>query len=101
MSLSMMPPCMVWPCARVCGVAMFAPSTITRSASGRTRVISPSLPRSLPEITRTRSPLRSFMSQHLRGERHDPHEAAVAQLASDRTEDPGAAGLHLVVDEHR
>ena len=39
-------------------------------------------------------------SEHLRGERDDPHELLVAQLAADRAEDAGAARLLLVVDEH-
>src|SRR5262245_45152167 len=80
---------------------MFTPSTITLFSSGYTRVISPSLPTSLPEITRMWSPFFNFMSQHLRRERHDPHEAALTQLTAHGPEDAGAPGLHLVVDEDR
>src|SRR5215207_7497603 len=39
------------------------------------------------------------MSEHLRGERDDLHEVAVAQLAGHRAEDAGAARVLLVVDE--
>src|SRR5215218_9149654 len=76
------------------------PSTMTRLRSGITRVISPSRPMSLPERTRTRSPFLSFISDHLRRQRDDAHELAVAQLPADRAEDARAARLHLVVDEH-
>src|SRR5215204_5600605 len=38
--------------------------------------------------------------QHLRGERDDLHEAAVAQLARDRAEDARAARVVLGVDDH-
>src|SRR4051812_4581313 len=96
-----------------------------------TLITTPSLPRSLPVSTRTRSPflmrspaiscrllprrpgnicrsaataralwVAALPSQHLRRERDDAHEALVAQLPADRSEDPGAAGLLLVVDEH-
>src|SRR3984957_11173746 len=40
------------------------------------------------------------MSEHLRGERDDAHEALVAQLAADGPEDAGPAGLLLVIDEN-
>src|SRR3954447_19388506 len=103
-SLSMMPPCIVARVGFWCFFTMFMPSTITRSNSGITRVIMPVLPTSLPASTNTSSPLRSFMfdsSQHLGRERHDAHELAIAKLPADRTEDAGAARLHLVVDEHR
>src|SRR5215204_6091608 len=63
-------------------------------------MILPVLPLSLPEITMTSSSVRSFISKHLRGERHDPHEAAVAQLARDRPEDARAARSVLGVDDH-
>src|SRR5438552_2371121 len=65
---------------------------------------SPSLPRSLPVRTRTRSPFFIFMtetSQHFRCERDDSHELLVAQLTADRAEDARAARLLLVVDQHR
>src|SRR5829696_2981132 len=63
-------------------------------------MILPVLPLSLPEITMTSSSVRSFISKHLRGERDDPHEAAVAQLARDRAEDARAARSVLGVDDH-
>src|SRR5215203_6474852 len=63
-------------------------------------MILPVLPLSLPEITMTSSSVRSFISKHLRGERDDPHEAAVAQLARDRAEDARAARVVLGVDDH-
>src|SRR3954465_11468473 len=104
-SLSMMPPCIVARVGFWCFFTMFMPSTITRSDSGITREIVPVLPTSLPARTNTSSPLRSFIvpssSQHLGRERHDAHELAIAQLAADGAEDACAAGLHLVVDEHR
>src|SRR5262249_16469572 len=65
MSLSMMPPCMVARVARWCRLATLTPSTITRFDFGRTRMTSPSLPRSLPCNTRTRSPLCSFIEPPL------------------------------------
>src|ERR687893_331143 len=64
-------------------------------------MILPVLPLSLPEITMTSSSVRSFISEHLRGERDDLHEPAVAQLAGHRTEDARAARVVLVVDDHR
>src|SRR5918997_1696139 len=64
-------------------------------------MILPVLPLSLPEITMTSSSVRSFISQHLRGERDDLHEPAVAQLAGHRPEDARAARGVLGVDDHR
>src|SRR5215211_3103853 len=63
-------------------------------------MILPVLPLSLPEITMTSSSVRSFISEHLRGQRDDLHEPAVAQLARDRTEDARAARVVLGVDDH-
>src|SRR5215207_4500413 len=63
-------------------------------------MILPVLPLSLPEITTTLSSLRSFISEHLRGERDDLHEPAVAQLARHRAEDARAARVVLGVDDH-
>src|SRR5262245_1734379 len=61
-SMSMIPPWFsCWPVrvrlapVRVWRLAIPTPSTITRPSSGSTRSTRPSLPRSLPEITRTRS----------------------------------------------
>src|SRR5688572_21860074 len=45
--------------------------------------------------------MRSPMLEHLRRERDDLHEVALAQLARDRPEDAGAARLVLRVQEHR
>src|SRR5215218_5915310 len=62
----------------------------------------PVLPLSLPEMTITLSSWRILdaMSEHLRGERDDLHEAAVAQLARHRAEDARAARVVLGVDDH-
>src|SRR6202011_566364 len=38
--------------------------------------------------------------EHLTSERHDAHEALVAQLAADGPEDAGPAPLLLIVNEH-
>src|SRR3954471_18100996 len=63
-------------------------------------MILPVLPLSLPEITMTSSSVRSFISEHLRRERDDLHEPAVAQLAGHRPEDARPAGVVLGVDDH-
>src|SRR3954466_16060095 len=64
-------------------------------------MILPVLPLSLPEITMTSSSVRSFISEHLRRERDDLHEPAVAQLAGHRPEDARPARDVLLVDDHR
>src|SRR2546428_4038082 len=110
--------------ARLCFFTTFTPSTTTRNCLGYTCRTLPSRPRSSPRITRTRSPLATwslwragsrslrrprrlflktsgFISDHLRRERHDLHELLLTQLAPDRPEDAGRAGLALVGDEHR
>src|SRR4051795_3409330 len=62
----------------------------------------PVLPLSLPEMTITLSSVLIRMaSEHLRGERDDLHEPAVAQLAGNRPEDARAARVVLGVDDHR
>src|SRR3954451_17861143 len=63
----------------------------------------PVLPLSLPAITTTSSSVRIFMpmSEDLRGEADDLHEAAVAQLARHRPEDARPARVVLGVDDHR
>src|SRR3954449_3374790 len=63
----------------------------------------PVLPLSLPAITTTSSSVRILMpmSEHLRGEADDLHEAAVAQLTRHRPEDARAARVVLGVDDHR
>src|SRR4029453_4107767 len=112
MSLSMIPPCMVVRVAFWWRLATLTPSTMTLPLVGRARLTSPSLPRSLPVSTTTRSPLRifmlfflvpvplRFMSQHLRRQGDDAHEALLPQLAAHGPEGAGAPGLLLVVDEH-
>src|SRR3954465_7780024 len=40
-------------------------------------------------------------SQHLRGERDDPHEPLVAELTADGTEDARPARVAAVTDDHR
>src|SRR4029450_873852 len=60
MSLSMMPPCWVLRVGRWLLRAMLQPSTMTLPVAGMARMTLPSLPRSLPVSTRTRSPLRIF-----------------------------------------
>src|SRR5205085_2134993 len=79
-------------------------STRMRPAFGFASMTRPCLPRSLPLITCTVSPLRTFnvcaISQHLWGQRNDFHEVLLAQLARDRPEDAGAARVALVVDDH-
>src|SRR6476620_11735724 len=64
----------------------------------------PVRPLSLPDRTSTVSPflMRSLaMSEHLRCERDDPHEALVAQLATDGAEDARAARLTVCAQDHR
>src|SRR6188508_2583553 len=99
MSRSMIPALSLARRALACLVAVLTPDTMTLSAVGRTRWISPCLPLSLPVITTTVSPFLSFISEHLRGERDDSHESAVAQLAAHRAEDAGAAWGQVVLDE--
>src|SRR6266508_1267895 len=67
-------------CTLVCFLTRFTPSTITRSDSGSTEMTLPSRPLALPEITRTRSPFLMCISEHLRSERDDLHDALLAQL---------------------
>src|SRR3954470_20213448 len=61
----------------------------------------PLAPLSLPAMTTTVSPFLIFMSEHLRCQRDDLHELLVAQLATDRPEDAGAARLVVRLDQHR
>src|SRR5690606_31743765 len=60
----------------------------------------PLAPLSLPEMTSTVSPLCTFMSEHLRGQRDDLHELLVAQLAAHGAEDASAARIVVRLDEH-
>src|SRR5690349_11720733 len=61
----------------------------------------PLAPLSLPETTITVSPLCTFMSEHLRGQRNDLHEPLVTQLAADGAEDAGATRIVVRLDQHR
>src|SRR3954451_24111956 len=64
----------------------------------------PVRPLSLPDRTSTVSPflMRSLaISEHLRCERDDPHEALVAQLTTDGAEDARAARLTVGAEDHR
>src|SRR5215471_4852397 len=81
---------------------MFRPSTYTRALAGSTRCTKPVLPRSLPPMTTTSSPLRILraMLENLRREGDDLHEVAVAQLARHRAEDARPARVVLGVDDH-
>src|SRR3954469_17233653 len=81
---------------------MLRPSSKTRDFFGSTRMTLPVLPRSLPEMTMTSSSRRIFtaMLEHLRRERHDLHEVALAQLAGDRPEDARPERVVLGVDDH-
>src|SRR5690606_37945672 len=62
MSRSMIPPCIVWPRAFSCRLAVFTPSTMTVPLRGNTRETRDSLPLSLPAMTTTLSPswMRDF-----------------------------------------
>src|SRR5689334_11423379 len=53
-------------------------------------------------MTTTSSSRRIFAAilENLRGQRHDAHEAALSELASDRAEDARAARRVLGVDDH-
>src|SRR3954471_24890099 len=105
MDFSMMPP--VTPfigLGLVCFFTRLMPSTITWSSSLRSTTL-PRLPLSRPASTMTSSPLRIlFMnassSKNFRGQGHDLHELLGAQLARDRSEDAGADGLQLVIEQH-
>src|SRR6056297_1239604 len=80
-------------------MATFTPSTMALPSVGMTRVISPSLPLSLPASTTTLSPFLGLAAilQHLRCERDDLHEVLRAQLTNHRPEDTGADRLVVVV----
>src|SRR5215212_8291319 len=89
--------------ARRWRVVMFTPSTNSRFFFGSTVSTRPVLPLSLPEMTFTSSPLRILspaMSEHLRSQRDDLHEVAVAQLARDGAEHARAARVVRGVDDH-
>src|SRR4051794_2852151 len=61
----------------------------------------PCWPLSLPAITWTVSPFLIRMSEHLRRQRDDLHEALVAQLAAHRAEDARTARLAVGLEDHR
>src|SRR4051812_47990741 len=73
---------------------------MTCPSFGNAFITTPSLPRSLPLSTTTRSPFLIFISKHLRGERDDAHEPLVPQLAADGAEDTGATRRLVVLDQH-
>src|ERR671919_357378 len=89
---------------RRCRLTTFRFSTITRRRFGSASMMRPCLPRSLPDSTWTTSPFRTFiacaMSEHLRGERDDLHEVALAQLAGHGPEDACPARVVADVDDH-
>src|SRR5438309_176838 len=93
----------------------FTRSTMAVPLDGITRSTFACLPRSLPESTRTVSPLRTwplcgaisltfldpaYISDDLGCERNDLHELALAKLAGNRSEDAGPDRLVLIVDEY-
>src|SRR5689334_19203435 len=92
----------------VCRLTVFTPLTMTCSSSTM-RATSPRLPLSRPAMTTTLSPfliLRMVFlfvcrSEDFRCQRDDLHEPLGAQLARDRSEDPRADRLELVVEQHR
>src|SRR5687768_10722668 len=87
----------------VCFFTMLMPSTIRCESSLRSETV-PRLPLSRPASTMTSSPLRIlFMNASLENfgsQGHDLHELLGAQFARDRSEDAGADGLQLVVEQH-
>src|ERR1700730_9743449 len=102
-SFSMMPPGCCTLRAFWWRFTMLTRSTRTRSRSPSTRRTLPVLPRSRPAMTMTVSSLRmrrTAISEHLRRERDDLHEALGAELARDRAEDARPDRLACVVDQH-
>src|SRR2546430_836772 len=92
---------------------MLTPLTTILCWSGIVRRTSPCLPLSLPAMTITGSPgarssqrrvvsglFLSMVLEDLRGERDDFHEVALAQLARDGPEDPGAARVVGCGEKH-
>src|SRR6478609_4305491 len=61
----------------------------------------PCRPLSLPAMIWTVSPFLIRMSEHLRCQRDDLHEALVTQLAADRAEDARTARLAIGLEDHR
>src|SRR4051794_12506758 len=83
---------------------MLRPSTNRRFFFGSTGGTGPVLPLSLPDMTFTVLPLRilkpAMALKHLRSQRDDLHEVAVAQLARHRPEDARPARVVGGVDDH-
>src|SRR3972149_4835956 len=100
--MSRIPACWVRLCGRLCRFPMLMPGTTTPSPRfvRSTRSTVPRLPRSLPASTTTVSPFLIFISQDLRGERHDLHVVALSQPARDRPEDSSPARAALRRDQH-
>src|SRR6185312_6017475 len=101
---------------RVCFFTRPTPSTITFCSCGKAAITRPLAPLSLPARTTTVSPFFTFidggfflsvafltvaMSEHLRCQRDDPHEALVAKLPAHGAEDARPAGVAAVADDHR
>src|SRR5690242_20909902 len=87
-------------CTRVCFLTRFTPSTMTLPSFGKALMTFPRAPLSLPAMTTTVSPFLILISEHLRGQADDLHEALVTQLPPDRAEDAGAARVAAVLDDH-
>src|SRR5688500_8403522 len=124
--MSMIPLCSSARRAFRCRFTMLIPSMVSRPVFWITRITFPSLPLSLPRITRTVSPLvtgmrtrsvliacrvtlRFFavlrcvstrMLQYLRRQRDDLHVLLLAELARHGTEDARRARLARLVDDH-
>src|SRR5215210_8682851 len=101
-SFSTMPPVMPFiGLGRWCFFTRFTPSTTRKSASTR-RTTVPRLPLSRPQSTTTSSPfLILCISEHLRCQRYDFHEALGAKLARYRAENARADRLELRREQHR
>src|SRR5690606_23940437 len=83
---------------------MLTRSTTALPSDGRTCRTFPRAPRSRPWMTSISSFLRIFtlaISEDLRRQRDDPHEAPLAQLTGHRPEDAGAHRLSRIVDQYR
>src|SRR5690606_25596238 len=89
--------------ALTCFLTTFTPSTRTWSASTRASTV-PRRFLSRPVRTMTSSPLRMLFIegslQHFGGQRHDLHEALGTQFTRNGSEDAGADGLQLGVEQH-
>src|SRR5690606_26610375 len=89
--------------ALTCFLTTFTPSTRTWSASTRASTV-PRRFLSRPVRTMTSSPLRMLFIvgslQHFGGQRHDLHELLGTQFARNGSEDAGADGLQLGVEQH-